>query len=62
MATIHDDLAELFEERKQLGMKVPVFDPYSVSPVVAGQWLRSLSAETDREALLRKLVAEQHSV
>lgn len=58
---IHDNLAELFEERKALGMKVPAFDPYSVSDQVAGQWLRSLSAETERESLLRKLVAEQHS-
>lgn len=59
--TIHDDLAELFEERKELGMRIPSFDPYSLTEPVCAQWLRFLSAETDQESLVRKLVAEQHS-
>ena len=59
--TIHDQLAELFEERKQLEMFVPSFDPYGVTDLVAARWYASLDAETERESLLRKLVAEQHS-
>lgn len=59
--TVHDDLAEVFEERRSIGLHVPAFDPYSVSDRVAQQWVRSLSADTDRDALVRKLTAEQHS-
>jgi hypothetical protein len=59
--TIHDQLAEVFEQRRSLGLSVPSFDPHSVSEAIASVWVQSLSADTERDALVRKLTVEQHS-
>lgn len=57
---IHDELAAVFEERRVLGLACPAFDPYKVSEAVAERWCESLRSDLERDALVRRLVSEQH--
>lgn len=57
---VYEQLTEVIERRRELGMSVPSFHPTSVPEHIAERWLESLTAELEVNAKVRRLIAEQY--